>query len=79
MKSDLIGQPVAVPALDHMEPATLYINRKEGLVVLSDLYDPNFGTVLHVAKPSFFRVGERVELENMNDEELLRGKLILEN
>ena len=76
MKSDLIGR--SIKPLTHIEGGTLYINRIEGIVILTDIANSQQATIVHVAKPGF-QVGERVYFHDFIGEELLRGVIVLSN
>ena len=74
MKSDLIGKV----NLSELEPSTLYLHKRSGLVVVTNHMDhPRYATVVHAPQGNF-EIG--TILQNINfTVERLGGKIILQN
>ena len=74
MKSDLIGKV----NLAELEPSTLYLHKRSGLVVLTNQADhPIYATVVHAPQDKF-AVGTILQHINFTVERL-GGKVILQN
>ena len=77
MKSDLVGRV----AVKDLQTGQVYIDRKRGLVVLTNDKQANIAAVVHTTT-SKFKMGEHVRLYDDGKEshlERLGGKIILSN
>ena len=77
MKSDLIGRV----AVKDLETGSLYIDRKKGLVVLTNDKQSNLCVVVHTTT-SKFRVGQNLRVFDQGPDALLErlgGKVVLSN
>jgi hypothetical protein len=77
MKSDLIGR-----VYRDFKTSTLYLERKTGVVILTNFRDPMIGTVVHVRDDNKkFKLGMQVDIieDDQQGLEVLGGKIELSN
>ena len=76
MKSDLIGGTKT--AIEDLKTSTLYLDKKKGIVFLTDPYSPHFATIVHSVNKKY-KVGRKAIILMEDHYDLLRGKIVLQN
>ena len=76
MKSDLIGGTKT--RIEDLETATLYLDKKKGIVFLTDVDAPHFATIVHSVNKKY-KVGRKAIIVVESHYDLLRGKIVLQN
>ena len=79
INSDLVGSDKVL--VSDMECGQLYLDKKNGIVVLTSNYNKHLGLVVHSASHSF-EVGDSVRMVESHPGEkiyLLTGKVVLSN